>query len=100
MSRSGINEETSEFGVGPLNLDVKMARRHGWSEEAIEYVAKLIGDVSQREATVSHWAGPVKGCPCISCDLAVPLDELDDGNLLDRSRWASFEEKSNRSEGN
>lgn len=31
----GIDEDTLEIGQGPLNLDVAMARAHGWTEEQI-----------------------------------------------------------------
>ena len=31
-----VNDEASSVGMGPVNLDVEMARAHGWSKEQID----------------------------------------------------------------
>ena len=71
-----VPEDAHSFGVGPLQLDVLMARRHGWTWAAIYRTAKKIGAISRREAAIAHRKGQVQDCPCVVCDQGVRLDEL------------------------
>ena len=41
-TRDGIDAGTRSVAVGPLELDVAMARDHGWSEKRIRAVAREI----------------------------------------------------------
>jgi hypothetical protein len=34
--RFTVGEQTREVGMGPLNFDVEMAKRHGWTSKQIE----------------------------------------------------------------
>lgn len=83
--RRWIDEETHSTGVGPLSLDVAMARRHGWSEKQINRVAEQIGVLSRRNAAISHRNGPVPACPCVVCDPMVPDSQTD--NVKRRESW-------------
>lgn len=83
--RPWIDEETQSASVGPLSLDVTMARGHGWSEKQIERVAEQIRVLSRRNGAISHRRGPVKGCPCVSCDPKVP--DRDTDNEKRRESW-------------
>lgn len=74
--RPFIRETTEEIACGPVELDVKMARRHGWSERAIERAWKALSAISKREGGLAHRRGPVAGCPCIVCDPRVSNQEL------------------------
>jgi hypothetical protein len=64
----GINSETRSFGIGPVVLDVEMARAQGWSEKIIQQAAFAIGAIS-REA--NYQAALSKGhthrCPVCEC---------------------------------
>lgn len=84
-NRRWINEETQSTAVGPISLDVAMARRHGWSEKQIERVAKRLGAISRFNKTLSHRKGPVKFCPCVVCDPKVKDSDTDDAKQ--RASW-------------
>lgn len=81
-----VDKDTRAASIGPVTLNVAMARRHGWSEEAINRAVKEIGRISRTESSIAHRRGPVKGCPCVYCDFTVPLKHLE---LLDQRipRW-------------
>ena len=53
-----VNDETSNIGVGPVDLDVDMARRHGWSEEQIERAFETLKYVSRVEGTIAELNHP------------------------------------------
>ena len=78
ISKRLVHPDTTSHGVGPLDLDVAMARRHGWSEKAIERTVKAIGEMSRRESGLAHRNGIVPGCPCVCCDLSIPISALPD----------------------
>ncbi len=68
-----------------------MARGHGWSPAQIEKAVELVGDISRHEAEVSHWKGPVKDCPCATCDFRTETKDLPDETYqLTRVRWEFF----------
>jgi hypothetical protein len=69
-------ETAHESGVGPITLDVQMARGHGWSIAQIDRALQQLGAISRREAGISHRHGPVPGCPCETCDLTTPIAGL------------------------
>lgn len=71
-----IRPTATNHGVGPLDLDLEMARRQGWSEAQLERTAKAIGTLSRREAAIAHRKGPVPGCPCVVCDFSIKLEDL------------------------
>ncbi len=86
-----ISPTSNSHGIGPLTIDLAMARRHGWSQEQLQKVVGLIGDISRREGDVSHWKGPVENCPCVTCDLQVETKDLPDETYqLTRVRWEFF----------
>lgn len=43
-----ISLTATSTGVGPVSLDVEMARKHGWSEALINKVAFAIGAISRQ----------------------------------------------------
>lgn len=52
------NSETSVIGVGPVSLDVAMAREHGWSEQQIERSWAALESVSLAESEISRLRRP------------------------------------------
>lgn len=86
-STTGINAETYTFGVGPLDLYVHMARTQGWSEAQIERTAEKLIAICKREAGIAHRNGPVKGCPCLTCDFRIADDLLEPVGVKIRARW-------------
>lgn len=83
--RPFIDEETQSVSCGAASIDVVMARRHGWSDKAIERAYAAVQKVSRRESALAHRNGPVQGCPCVVCDPKV-ADELTD-NARCRAAW-------------
>lgn len=60
--------EAISFGVGPVTLDIEMARCHGWSKEQIGRAAEELEAISIRERDIAHSRGVVPACPCLDCD--------------------------------
>lgn len=60
--------DSAAVGVGPLSLDVTMARKHGWSPSQISRVVGQLGALSRRNHALSHRNGPPGNCPCVTCD--------------------------------
>ena len=89
MKRPFIPPDADSHGVGPLGLDIKMARGHGWTQKQIERVAKAIGTISRREGAISHRKGRVPGCPCVVCDFNIKLKELPEEYRKARSRMVT-----------
>lgn len=81
--------EVTSFGVGPISLDIEMARRHGWSETLIKRTQEFIGAIARDANRETHFNGPVDGCPCCVCDASTPTDKLIDcdGYLDTRLNW-------------
>lgn len=42
-----IGPDTHSYGVGPISIDVDMARKHGWSEALIEAAANDVARTSR-----------------------------------------------------
>lgn len=53
-----LDSEIQSFGVGPLNLDVSLARLHGWSEKQIARVADAIGKLARKEGSIAERRHP------------------------------------------
>lgn len=87
MKRPAIKSETNEIGCGPVNLNVDLARRFGWSEKALNRAWANLAKISRREASLSHRNGPVKGCPCITCDLRVKEKDMPEEYRVQRVKW-------------
>jgi hypothetical protein len=87
--RSDIDDETREVGVGPLNLDVTMARGHGWTEKAIKRTADLIQKIAKRESAYARRRHPERyeDCNCGDkrCKVVVFLGHVDD-----LGRWTRY----------
>lgn len=62
-----VNASTHSWGVGPVQLDVDMARTQGWSEAAIERTCDKLTTISRREGSIAHRNGPVPTCRCVKC---------------------------------
>jgi hypothetical protein len=86
--RSVISLDTREAACGCISLNVVLARRFGWSEKAIERTFKVLASLSKRESALAHRNGPVHGCPCVTCDLEVPLDHLPREYRKQRESWS------------
>lgn len=54
----GIDEETSEAGVGAINLDVAMCRDHGWTEKQIVRAFLAIKALSVKESRIAERKHP------------------------------------------
>lgn len=50
MANWGINADTLECCVGPIMLDVRMAREHGWTEAELTEAANALQEISLRYA--------------------------------------------------
>lgn len=53
-----IKPDTQSYGVGPLSLDVAMARRHGWTEEMLEGAADEIAKLSRSKGMEAQSKNP------------------------------------------
>lgn len=53
-----INEDTYEIGRGPVYLDVRMARAHGWSEPQIRRAWEALRAISQAEGEIAEANNP------------------------------------------
>lgn len=84
---TGINDTTTTIGVGPIELDVEMARIAGWSQAAIERAAKEIRKLSRRENALAHRNGPVASCRCVACDPQISMAGLPLEYQRQRQRW-------------
>lgn len=69
-------ETAHTAGVGPVSLDVAMARQHGWSIQQIDRALDELGKISRRYGDLAHRRGPVAGCPCETCDRRTPDHQL------------------------
>jgi hypothetical protein len=49
-----VPEDTQEIGMGPVNLDASMARRHGWSEQQIRRAWEVLRMVAQAEGEIAQ----------------------------------------------
>lgn len=68
MSRRGINEETRTIGVGCVQLDVEMARHHGWTEADIKLTWETIqAAVLATNQQVAKLAGMTRKCEVCEC---------------------------------
>jgi len=56
-----VNDETSEIGMGPVNLNIAMARDHGWSKEQIERAWSVLEAVSMSEGEIAKLRSHVSG---------------------------------------
>lgn len=53
-----IGPDTHSYGVGPLSIDVDMARKHGWSEESIEGAADEVARSSRAYGMQAMYDNP------------------------------------------
>lgn len=62
-----VGPGVTSTGVGPIELDVEMARKHGWSEDLINKVAFAIGALSRQASYETAFA---KGYTykCLVCE--------------------------------
>lgn len=68
MSRRGINDETRSIGLGCIDLDVEMARAHGWTEADIKTTWETISAaVRSTSAQVARRAGHTRQCLVCEC---------------------------------
>lgn len=56
----GIDEETRSVGFGPVELNVEMARLHGWSEEGIRRAYDVLQACARKESIYARRAHPYK----------------------------------------
>ncbi len=59
-----IKEDTRSFGVGPISLDVEMARKLGWTREQIDQAAAAVAFLARG---VSLTRDQESGDACESC---------------------------------
>lgn len=48
-----VSIPTHSFGVGPISLDVQMAREHGWSDKQLLRAMDKIEDLSKKESRIA-----------------------------------------------
>lgn len=55
-------------GVGPISLDVEMARKHGWTTEQIDVAAYILAEISRANSkAVALRNGHTRQCPVCEC---------------------------------
>lgn len=85
--RPSIHPDTRDACCGAISLNVELARRFGWSEKALNRAFDQISRISKREGALSHRAGPVNGCPCVTCDVSLRDSDLPREYRAQRTRW-------------
>lgn len=53
-----VSENTTDWGVGPVGLNVDMARRHGWTEKQINRAAEELRRISRKEGGIAQRRHP------------------------------------------
>lgn len=81
-----IDDETCQAGVGPLTIDVEMARSHGWHGRQIAEVWALLATASRKHGRVAAWReGRRELCEwCeswVEATSQVPAHTFDDGSV-------------------
>ena len=82
-----IDPRAQDLWLGPVHLDIRHCRENGWNAAQIEVLWCELRDASRRAYDSNHATGPVAGCRCVACNLAIPRDRLPADYLATRDRW-------------